>query len=342
MMKAKGVRRRMVDRRSIARFLSKSQSNGSNSLLPAQFSFKLAPLRLDGGDERMMKAKVVEPPFSYKTDGIYHYWQEVGGGGIERRGRCLFCGSDKPLLRHMHFRMHMQTIHLPDETCDICGGNFRPCAFGQHWETCDGIPPSQSRAAQQKKLFRFWVEAPEASRSGSRRGRCLLCPTREKLVCHQAIIQHVQRYHLPEHKCPKCGESMSRNEVQRHDLLCTGQQRDSSASVDESKASAPEPSLGNSFGSFGTHSTTGQPSKKSPCQSVTTADDLVQSKTQESSSSPDDVSDLLRSSSPEPQLENRDERPAPQSPSSEIKDEPSPEGCMLENMEERPALPPSP
>ena len=53
----------------------------------------------------------------------------------------------------------------------------------------------------EKKLFRFWVEAPEASsaRSGSRRGRCLLCPSREKLVCHQAFIQHVQvsSYSMP-------------------------------------------------------------------------------------------------------------------------------------------------
>ena len=85
---------------------------------------------------------MVEPPFSYKTDAIYHYWQEVGGGGIERRGRypilqfvdgkkekcnahiklsgrtnqftfrCLLCGSDKPLLRHMHFRMHMQVYNI--------------------------------------------------------------------------------------------------------------------------------------------------------------------------------------------------------------------------------------
>ena len=126
------------------------------------------------------------------------------------------CEADKPLLRHMHFRTHMQVCdierarifanivkdlsklplfmqakHLPDETCDICGGDFRPCAFGQHWETCDGTPPSKSRAAQQKKLFRFWVGDSDAS-SGSRRGRCLLCPSREKLVCHQAFIQHMQ------------------------------------------------------------------------------------------------------------------------------------------------------
>ena len=39
----------------------RTQSNGSSSLLPAQFSFKLAPLRLEGGDERIMKAKVVKP-----------------------------------------------------------------------------------------------------------------------------------------------------------------------------------------------------------------------------------------------------------------------------------------
>ena len=131
--------------------------------------------------------------------------------------RCMLCGSDKPLLRHQDFRTHMQvyniqgailkdlihvahfmqTRHLPDETCDICGGDIRPCAFSQHWETCDGSLPSPNRAAQQKKLFRFWVEAPEAS--GSRRGRCLLCPSKETLVCHQAFIQHVQVFSYSMH-----------------------------------------------------------------------------------------------------------------------------------------------
>ena len=116
--------------------------------------------------------------------------------------------------------------------------------------------------------------------------------------------------------------------------------------MDESIASAPDPSVGNSLASVATHSTNGQPGGKSPAsQPFATADDFVQSKTQESSTSPADVSDLLRSSSPEPHLENKDERPAPPSPGSEIKDEPSPEphteGCMRENMEERPA-PPSP
>lgn len=319
---SKGVRRRMMDRRSIARFLSKSQSNGSKSLLPAQFSFKLAPLRLAGGDERAMEAKVVEAPFSYKTDAIFHYWQELGGGGEVQRGRCLLCGSDKPLLQHKHFRTHMQTRHLPDETCDICGGDIRPCAFSQHWETCDGSLPSPNRAAQQKKLFRFWVEAPDAS--GSRRGRCLLCPSREKLVCHQAFIQHVQRYHLPEHECPVCGEAMSRIEVKQHDLLCTGRRRASSAPVIES---ATDPPLGDSFASVATHSTD-KPGGKSPgCQSFASVDDFVEGKTPESSTSPANVSDLLRSSSPEPQPEawtpeNVEERPGHQSPTSDIKDEP--------------------
>jgi len=307
---SKGVRRRMMDRRSVARFLSKSQSDGSGSLLPAQFSFKLAPLRLAGGDERMMEAKVVEAPFSYKTDAIFHYWQEGGGGGEGQWGRCLLCGSDKPLLRHMNFRTHMQTRHLPDETCDICGGDIRPCAFSQHWETCDGSLPSQSRAAQQRKLFRFWVEAPDAP--GSRRGRCLLCPSREKLVCHQAFIQHVQRYHLPEHKCSICGETISRIEVKQHDLLCTGWRRVGNAPVNES---APDPPLA-------THRT-----DKHGCQSFASVDDFVEGKTAESSTSPANVSDLLRSSSPEPQPEalrpeNVEERPAHQSPTSDIKDEP--------------------
>ena len=87
----------------------------------------------------------------------------------------------------------MQTLHMPDETCDICGEDFRPCAFGQHWETCDGTILSRNSAAHHKKLFKFWVEVPEAFESSSRRrGRCLLCPSRDKLVCHQAFIQHVQ------------------------------------------------------------------------------------------------------------------------------------------------------
>jgi len=317
----------MIDRRSIDRFLSRSQSNGSNSLLPAQFSFKLTPLRLAGGDEKMMEAKVVEAPFSYKTDAIFHYWQEAAGGGVEgRRGRCLLCGADKPLLRHMHFRTHMQAKHLPDETCDICGGDFRPCAFSQHWETCDGTLPSKSRAVQQKKLFRFWVGADAGS--GSRRGRCLLCPSREKLVCHQAFIQHMQRYHLPEHECLKCGEAMSRIEVQQHDLLCTGPRRVSSAPVNESKASDLNPPQENSLASVATHQSTDQPSEKSPaCQSFASVDDVVQGKTPESSTSPANLSDLLRSSSPEPQAEalmpeNEEERPGHQSPNLEIKDEP--------------------
>ena len=61
----------------------------------------------------------------------------------------------------------MQTLHMPDETCDICGEDFRPCAFGQHWETCDGTLLSRNSAAHHKKLFKFWVEVPEAFESST-------------------------------------------------------------------------------------------------------------------------------------------------------------------------------
>ena len=91
--------------------------------------------------------------------------------------------------------------------------------------------------------------------------------------------------------------------------------------------SATDPPLGDSFASVATHSTD-KPGGKSPgCQSFASVDDFVEGKTPESSTSPANVSDLLRSSSPEPQPEawtpeNVEKRPGHQSPTSDIKDEP--------------------
>ena len=96
------------------------------------------------------------------------------------------------VFKKKHSPFLMQADHLPDETCDICGGKFRPRAFRQHWETCTGSAPCRSRAAQYKKLLRFWVEDLEGSKKNRRKGRCLLCPARDQLVCHQAFVQHMQ------------------------------------------------------------------------------------------------------------------------------------------------------
>ena len=32
------------------------------------------------GDEEMLEAKSLEAPFSFKTDAIFHYWQEEKAG----------------------------------------------------------------------------------------------------------------------------------------------------------------------------------------------------------------------------------------------------------------------
>ena len=155
-----------------------------------------------------------------------------------------------------------------------------------------------------------------------------------------------QRYHLPEHECSKCGEAMSRIEVQKHALLCTGKselpnhncqivstslsglQRVNSVPVNDSKDSAPNPPLENSFASVATHPSSDQRREESPARlSFARVDDLVQGKPPESSTSPANVSDLLRSSSPEPQgetfmPENEGERSGHQSPTMGIKNEP--------------------
>ena len=51
------------------------------------------------------------------------------------------------------------------------------------------------------------------------------------LVCCESFfgqllktLNFVQRYHLPEHECPICGEALSRIEVKQHDLVCTGKE----------------------------------------------------------------------------------------------------------------------
>jgi len=291
------VRRRMRDKRSIAQFLSKSNCN--SSLLPTHFSFKPRPLMPAAGDEEMLEAKSLEAPFSFKTDAIFHYWQEEKAGDEGRPGRCKLCGSNKPPLPRKHFRMHMQTDHLPDETCDICGGKFRPRAFRQHWETCTGSAPCRSRAAQYKKLLRFWVEDLEGSRKNRRKGRCLLCPARDQLVCHQAFVQHMQRYHLLEAECSKCGKLMTRTEAKQHELLCPadGQSKagghsqsnfDSKASATDALSMAnPNPSEPAAVGGHPNHTT-----QKSN-----------QGSNSEGGTSPDRVSDLLRSSSPEPRAD---------------------------------------
>ena len=107
-------------------------------------------------------------------------------------------------------------------------------------------------------------------------------------------------------------------------ICSSGRRRVSSASVIES---ATDPPLGDSFARVANHSTE-KPGGKSPgCRSFASVDDFVEGKTAESSTSPANVSDLLRSSSPEPQPkawtpENMEERPGHRSPTSDIKDEP--------------------
>ena len=39
------------------------------------------------GDEEMLEAKSLEAPFSFKTDAIFHYWQEEKAGDEGRPGR---------------------------------------------------------------------------------------------------------------------------------------------------------------------------------------------------------------------------------------------------------------
>ena len=91
--------------------------------------------------------------------------------------------------------------------------------------------------------------------------------------------------------------------------------------------SATDPLMGESFAGVANHST-GKPGGKSPgFRSFASVDDIVEGKTAESSTSPANVSDLLRSSSPEPQAEawrpeNVEERPGHRSSTSDIKEEP--------------------
>ena len=39
------------------------------------------------GDEEMLEAKSLEAPFSFKTDAIFHYWQDEKAGDEGRPGR---------------------------------------------------------------------------------------------------------------------------------------------------------------------------------------------------------------------------------------------------------------
>ena len=50
-----------------------------------------------------------------------------------------------------------QARHLPDEICEICGGEFRPAAFHHHWEGCDGVERGEA-AGKRHVVYRFWLE----------------------------------------------------------------------------------------------------------------------------------------------------------------------------------------
>ena len=52
----------------------------------------------------------------------------------------------------------VQSQHLPDETCDICGGEFRPLTFRRHWEACHGSGEEGREAGRKNKLDQFWLE----------------------------------------------------------------------------------------------------------------------------------------------------------------------------------------
>ena len=70
----------------------------------------------------MMEAKVVGAPFSYKTDAIFHYWQEVGGGGEVRQGRYQFHQLDdaKHLLTMKNTFVSMIKEQINHLHLDVC------------------------------------------------------------------------------------------------------------------------------------------------------------------------------------------------------------------------------
>ena len=70
---------------------------------------------------------------------------------------CKLCGKT---YKVSGFRHHMRSVHLPDETCARCGGNFRPRQLYRH-TPCTG--PARSR-----------TEAEECRRCGRRVEACHL------------------------------------------------------------------------------------------------------------------------------------------------------------------------
>ena len=85
-----------------------------------------------------------ETSFTDQTSAVSYFWIESEdqlGAKVNRRGKCRLCQDhdmDSGEMTYNQFLKHMQSVHLPEETCQICGGEIPAVESYPHWEFCDG------------------------------------------------------------------------------------------------------------------------------------------------------------------------------------------------------------
>ena len=208
------TRKRLRDMRGIRKLLSSSGAQGGKALSTGHFSFFPKYLGLVG--EELREART-QQSFTLRNPALFHHWEDLDKQGEikSRRGRCKICSSAEVEVRRHCFPSHMATYHLPDEVCDVCGGEYRPAAIKRHWEACDGT--EGKKGGRKGDLYRFWVDVVG---KGGRKGRCVLCPgLKHRLISYSNFVRHMQ-IHLPPENCKVCDISVRPKDFGQHRRKC--------------------------------------------------------------------------------------------------------------------------
>ena len=135
---------------------------------------------------------------------------------------CKWCEESFSLLKSL--KNHISTKHkdntdqkVPKVQCHKCKKMIRKCNIEKHILKCQ----IKCNPCGIKFSHKFEYACHQKEVHPPLEIKCQICG---KSYYNASIKQHIKSVHekIKDFQCPKCGKAMSRNEVQRHDLHCTG------------------------------------------------------------------------------------------------------------------------
>ena len=247
-MKDNRRRRRFRDKVKLKKYLSLTKSELSAN----HFFFRRNFLGLRNLDlKREAKSKT---SFTDQTSALSHFWienEDQLGAKLNRRGKCRLCQDhdiNSGEITYKQFLKHMTSVHLPEETCEICGQEIQAVEYNRHWEFCDGdINDKEVKGNREvvlgeavanetfdikEDLHKYCVEIPSLSRNVSdkqtRKVRCILC---YQIISFHNFPRHLKRFHFEPESCVKCKFMVRSGELKNHQLECPGEMSFSKISV---------------------------------------------------------------------------------------------------------------